>query len=513
MRQLLFVTILNFFCGLIAAQNQNIPINYSISQKIERNINQSNGIGHSAVKPFVQSMIDSNSYLPIFADTNLYYYDFTQKLFKENLLNVHQKEVNLVCDPLFNLAAGKTFYNDTSLIIKTNTRGIRVAGDITSKFSFETRFYETQVFYPMYLDSISDSRNVAFGLGRDKPFKTNGHDVGMSSGYISYSPMNNLNIQFGQGKHFIGNGYRSLLLSDNAFNYPYLSFQLNLMKGKLMYKNINAWLQTIERMPVSSTPEALFKTKNGSFRYLSFRPNSKIEVGLFEGVVYKHYQDTLGEVAVHPSFYVPVIGVSSLANKNESSNKVVLGANLNISPIKSLLLYGQFVMDDFERTGYQAGVKWWDIADIKNSWLQVEYNKASPYLYTNSSENAIQNYAHVNQELAHPLGASFNELVVMAHFEKLRWFVTGKYFGAKKTRYGGSTYGENIFLPNNPLVILVAPEKINWSYVGAEAGYLFNVKTKMQFFVGSYLRSENQNNEWYWNIGFRTNLNNYYYEM
>ena len=96
----------------------------------------------------------------------------------------------------------------------------------------------------------------------------------MSSGYISYSPIKEFNIQFGQGKHFIGDGYRSMLLSDNSFNYPYLSISLNLLDGKLFYKTVNAWMQTLERMPLSASPEALFKRKSGSFHYLSLSRKS-----------------------------------------------------------------------------------------------------------------------------------------------------------------------------------------------------------------------------------------------
>lgn len=516
-KNVLALSILLILGNYVFSQRQNIPLNYSISQKIEKSIFTSDKIVHTAIKPFQQTFISPSSYDEIFKDTGLYYYDFTVKIFKENLLNIKEDDVFLTADPLFNLGAGRTNYTDTTTSIFTNTRGVRVSGNITSKFSFETRYYENQFYYPEYLDSIGDARGVAFGLGRSKTFKGRGHDVGMSSGYISYSPIEALNIQFGQGKHFIGDGYRSMLLSDNSFNYPYLSFSLNLLDGKLFYKTVNAWMQTLERMPLSASPEALFKRKSGSFHYLSFKPKKQFEIGLFEGVIYRRYEDSIGEIAVDPSFYIPVIGVGSGLNANNEENKVILGINMNIAPIDNVKLYGQFVWDDFTKTGFQVGGKWFDLFKAKNSWLIVEYNSAVPYLFTKSSENIIQSYSHANQELAHPLGASFNELVVMAHFEKNRFFATAKYFYAQKERFGGSIYGENIFLPNDAILIAVAPEKVSWNYFGGEFGLNLNIKTRMQIFGNAYSRSESggnwSNNEWFWQIGIRTTLNNFYYEQ
>ena len=44
-----------------------------------------------------------------------------------------------------------------------------------------------------------------------------------SSGFVSVEASDNFIVQFDHGKHFIGDGYRSLLLSDNSFNYPFTS--------------------------------------------------------------------------------------------------------------------------------------------------------------------------------------------------------------------------------------------------------------------------------------------------
>ena len=75
------------------------------------------------------------------------------------------------------------------------------------------------------------------GQGYARNFKDEGFDYAMSSGYVTYRPNNMFYVQFGHGKHFIiGDGYRSLLLSDNTFNYPYLKIQTKFWK--LQYTNL-----------------------------------------------------------------------------------------------------------------------------------------------------------------------------------------------------------------------------------------------------------------------------------
>ena len=61
--------------------------------------------------------------------------------------------------------------------------------------------------------------------------------------YVSYRSDKFFSVQFGHGKHFIGDGYRSLFLSDNSFNYPYLMIQTDL--GKIQYTNLYAEFKDI----------------------------------------------------------------------------------------------------------------------------------------------------------------------------------------------------------------------------------------------------------------------------
>ena len=520
-----FILGMLFVTKIVVGQHKNLPLNFNLNQQLEYNyvVNyDTNTIVHTASKPLVETFVDAQYYASIYNDTNKYYYAFTEKLFQKNLLSVEEKELKLVADPLFNIAKGYTSNGDTAITISNNIRGVRVAGDITNKFSFETRVYEAQFFYPMYLDSIADYKTTALGFGRSKTFKGRGHDVAMSMGYVSYSPTKHINLQFGHGKHFIGNGYRSLLLSDNTAPAPYLSFTTQFFKNKIQYKNINTWMQTLTRLPVTNSAEALFKRKGASFRYLSFALVKNLQFGLFEGVIHQNYVDSVGQVPLNASFYIPVIGVASVVAKANSSN-ALLGANISYQLRNSFLLYGQVAYDEVgkkTKLGTQIGLKWYNVGAVKNSWVQVEYNSVPNFMYSTTSSTILQNYVHTNQELAHPLGSGFSELLLIGHAEYDRVLLTAKMVFQQQNNLDSLGLGTNILLANN-LPKVGEEVKTNTILSGLECSYLFNRKTNMQLFGNYYYRSSvskqatkvSSKFESFWQIGFRTTLINQYRDI
>lgn len=474
------------------------------------------------MKPYCNQFLDQKAYDYTFEDTSKHYYDFTVFLYKRNLLDINKGDVHIDADILLGLEIGKSnvLGRKESTRILTNTRGVRVAGDIGKNVSFETRFYENQFYFPDYLDSIAFRRGVAFGRGRSKNFKIAGYDVGNSSGYISIKATQQLNVQFGHDKLFYGHGYRSLLLSDNASNYPMLKLQYVSKNAKWAYQSVNALMQSLSRVPLTSSAEALFKRKAASFRYLSFKPTKQLELGLFEGVIYNKYQENIGMVPVHYSFYIPVIGVSTAVNGLQGKNNSLLGLNANYE-FKQFNIFGQLALDDFSKIGFQLGGNWMEPFGLKKNWFHLELNSVAPGAYTHDSENVLQNYTHTNQELAHPIGASFKEVVAIYHFEKGKWFAETEIAYSRRLRANCGPNGENILQANDPLLCLVYSEsKISTFYWKLEAGHNFNLKTKMQAYFGVYSRgltnkssSTGNQSELYYTVGLRMNLDNFYYDL
>src|SRR5438477_369563 len=69
-------------------------------------------------------------------------------------------------------------------------------------------------------------------------FKKNGNDFWDANGYITFNIIKQIDLQFGHDKNFIGNGYRSLFLSD--FSPNYLFAKINTRVWRLQYTNLFA---------------------------------------------------------------------------------------------------------------------------------------------------------------------------------------------------------------------------------------------------------------------------------
>ena len=56
----------------------------------------------------------------------------------------------------------------------------------------------------------------------------------------------------------------------------------------------------------------------------------------------------------------------------------------------------------------------------------AEWNQANPYTYAH--KEPVQNYAHLNQPLAHPLGANFREFIIYGSYRlAYRYYASGRF--------------------------------------------------------------------------------------
>ena len=61
------------------------------------------------------------------------------------------------------------------------------------------------------------------------------------------------------------------------------------------------------------------------------------------------------------------------------------------------------------------GFKYLDALGIRNLDIQLEWNRARPFMYTHASGHT--NYTHYLQPLAHPFGANFDEKLLLARYQ------------------------------------------------------------------------------------------------
>ncbi|RMG80816.1 MAG: hypothetical protein D6707_05810 [Bacteroidetes bacterium] len=424
---------------------------------------------HSAFKPLLQSKTDTQ--LTRFKPRKRW---IARKLFTENFIKIDTGDFYLTIDPLFNLQYYQFQDNTTGYL---NGRGLRAQGHIGTRFSFYTDFFENQAFFPDYLSRYVTSYGVVPGFGRVKPFKDNGFDYAMASGYISYTPSNHFNFIFGHGKMFIGEGYRSMLISDNAFNYPYLRTTAYAWKNKIQYSWVIAKLLNLNRLSYYNSAENPFIPKNMSLHYLSFKPNPYMEIGLFENTIWQTW-DSSGSKPFNFQWVNPLIGIDALTNTLTSANNTVLGLNYKINLLKGWVLYGQFVVDDDVQhaEGYQLGTKYLWKSGKNKVRFQYEFNKSYNGLYQYGS-NTNQNYWHYNQPLGFSLGSDVSEQIWAFTYQRQRllFFVKQHFIQHQgKDIYGNIELGQ---MPGN----------VNFTEI--LAGYLINPATNLTLEAGLVTRN------------------------
>jgi hypothetical protein len=368
---------------------------------------------------------------------------------RSNLYEVNTKDFFLAVNPVFQYYVGKEKDNGQHIFL--NTRGATLRGLIANKIGFAAYITDNQERDPLYVQQWSAAHKAVPGQGFYKDFKTSGYDYFDARGYISFSAAKLVDIQFGYDKNFIGNGYRSLFLSD--FSSPYLFLKLNTRVWKFNYQNLFMELNSAQRL----NADQLFPKKYAAMHHLSLAVTKWLDVGLFEAVVFgreNHFEF---------GYLNPVIFYRSIEQQNGSYDNALAGLDLKANVKKQFQFYGQFLLDEFNFTevrkasgwwankyGIQLGAKYIDAFQIKNLDLQIESNRVRPFTY--SHRDSVANYTHYNQPLAHPLGANFQEWIGIARYQPTgRLFLQGKIFYYMQGKDTGSvSFGSNIFLPNIP---------------------------------------------------------------
>ena len=164
------------------------------------------------------------------------------------------------------------------------------------------------------------------GQGRGRIYNENGFDYARSSGFVSINASKNFILQFGHGKHFIGDGYRSLLLSDNSFNYPFLRLQSSF--GKFQYTNLYCELQDMKNyLSFENNYDYMgYAKKYMSAHYLSVNVTPKLSLGLYESVVWKTNRN-LGSNGFDINYLNPVIFLRPVEYSINSPDNVLIGLN------------------------------------------------------------------------------------------------------------------------------------------------------------------------------------------
>ena len=494
------------------AQFYNLPNDYNFSLLTERALAAKDSSIHSGIKPYIHFYNTKYIHVP---DTHRIFKYIVDDLaldaaFFKHVVRVEPPNENfkLHFDPILNFEKGKDFSDTINRTLNTNTRGLIASGYIGEKFYFETMFVENQSTFPDYISHASKATLVVPGQGRWKTFKTTGYDYAFSSGFFSVQPLKNLNIQVGHGKQKIGNGYRSLLLSDNAFNYPYARITQQWFKGRVSYTNIYSVLMNLDSASKKPTPnsERLFQKKAASFQYLSVNLTKSLNIGLFQGMIW-HAGDDRNTQDITWQYFNPIIYSNLPAYKLNNKNNILIGCDFKLKLTNKLNLYGQLMADDLSNNnqngnavGYQIGINYFNVFGIKNLFFQAEYNDVNENSYNSPlGTTANQSYSTFNQNLAYTPGSG-KEFIAITDYKWKRFFVNLKYNHQNLLKNGEYYYSNQI--------------------INAKVGYLINPAYNLNVNLGMIYRNQNFNNfsslnnqTNYIYLGVKTSLYNLYYDF
>ena len=271
-----------------------------------------------------------------------------------------------------------------------------------------------------------------------------GHNI---LGRVSYTPNEIFNFQAGIDRNFIGDGCRSLFLSDYGRPYPFGQIRANFWHVE--YTSLYQFFR--------ENSENDFSSKFAATHYISWNVLKNWNIGVFETVVFRP-SDTLLNRGFDVEYLNPLIFYRPQEYSLGSSDNILLGLSSSYR-WKNYCLYGQFILDEFllseiqsqsgwwgNKYGYQLGIK----ANFKINkmpvFLRLEANSVRPYTYSHINE--FQNYGHDDFALAHPYGANFAELLFEAKVQHKNWnfklFINA---GLKGGNSDSLNYGGDIYIP------------------------------------------------------------------
>lgn len=459
-------------------------------------------------------------------------------LLNTNMVRAVGQNSVFTLDPYLDAGLGKS--NEKNGVLVNFAAGVNMQATFNKKLSFNLGVITNLNEYPQYLDSIiyakynrfdpASGRYIIPGENSAKLTKDNRFSYTNFNFNVTYTPNNHLLIAGGYGKNFIGDGYRSLLLSDNANNYPYVRLQARLWKltYNVLYNHYtnNFWYE------VDGRPQPKYST----IHYLGFN-TKKLQVGIFDEVTWIA-KDTNFNRGFDVQYLNPIIFIRPVEFTLGSPDNAMMGFNIKYKIYKKGFVYGQAALDDIfikksldnhsqfygNKYAFQLGIWNKDIFNVQGLSHRLEWNSVRPYIYGHGvGSNISLNYTHFYQSLTTPFAANYNEVISLFNYANKRWY------GSLENLY--TVRGENPGVPYNNGEDLWGGEqnipqfgtktgqgiKTKYSYNQLIAGYLINPANRLGVQASIAYRSRKSSivnqSEFYFSFGIKTSLYNLYHDF
>ena len=440
-----------------AAQQENVALQRDVLWQYEKALNDKDASMHTAVKPY--------SFKELKRAVNFNQLDSNAVRAGIQSLGDTSK-FNINAYPLIHGYGGVDFADQTdSKLIAGYGGGAGIHLSAGDKFAANANYFYSDKGFADYVDDFVGRRFVVPGEGLATATSL-GSRTHQFTGSITYAPDDHFQFQFGQGRHFIGDGYRSMFLSDNNYAYPYLRITSEFWR----FKYTNLYVATKEITNGRGNRD-FFTTNFTTMHHLSWNATKRLNINVFETVLWQG-ADAGVERGYDINYLNPVIFYRPVEFAQGSADNVLLGLGFKAKVKKRLQLYGQILLDEFlldrvredinqfrnpdepTRSGWwankysvQLGLKAFDLFKVKGLDVQTEWNWARPYTYTHGTLE--QTYTHFGQPLAHPLGANFYEWVNFIRYTKKRFTLEEQFLwslhGSNPT--SSENYGGDLFVP------------------------------------------------------------------
>lgn len=369
-----------------------------------------------------------------------------------DFVHVKTNDFFLVVNPVIGLQASYEKDNPSGdNLLFWNSRGLELRGRIANRLGFYTSVTDNQEKVPSFVYNWTTMHQAVPNADYYQTPSKYKYDYLLATGYIDFEAIkDHINITLGYDKHFIGDGMRSLFLSDFASSgMPFL--RINTKVWKLDYQNL--YLELTPQYKRGADHE--LPHKYATIHQLSINATRWLNIGLFEAVVFDRAD------RYEFSYMIPIIFYRQIERSLGSPDNALVGLNFKAIAAHHFQIYGQLMLDEFKfkeltggngwwgnKYGIQLGAKYFNAFGLNNLDLQAELNVVRPYTYTHS--DTIANYTHYNQPLAHPLGAGFEEVVAEARYQPVKNLFINLHgmFYMQGADSGMSNYGSNIFLSN-----------------------------------------------------------------
>lgn len=384
-----------------------------------------------------------------------------------------------------------------------------------------TDFYIRGMFVPSYFSSKTQFSNTESILQNTYFQKSEGNYFMELQPRVraSYTPNKYFNFQAGIDQQFIGEGSRSMLLSDYSAPHPFVQLRTKIWKVEFvnLYQFFRENITTNVRQKYAST------------HMLNFQATKRFQVGIFESVIFQP-QDTTLNRGYELEYLNPFLFYRPTEYSIGSQDRLLVGLNLSYR-FDNLMIYSQLALDEFVFDELINRSRWWankysgqlgfkGKSNFANSQFRFlsEINFSRPFTYTHLSEGT--NYGHQGISLAHPLGSnfveSFTEIALVYENQltlKAQFMITqqGGMDADENTTYGADIYQPYTDRPFEYGYYIGANGRFNRMRATIELNFPVVKKISLACFIRPGIEIYQLNNNAYQSMflfygGLRTNL-------